>query len=71
MSVPKGAISAESKQDAINQCLRFKQYYPYRYAAIIDTGESWVWCNGKTMSRINRLAKEFPGKVFLISNKEG
>lgn len=62
-------IEATSKQDAINQCSRFLQYFPYRFAAITETDGKYGWCNGKTRARMNTLAKKGIN-VFMITKSK-
>lgn len=61
----KSVFNSPDKKSAIDSCVQFLAYYPYRHAAIVDMGGYWGWCNGKTKARMNNLARQgLP--VFLV-----
>lgn len=54
------SVTIESdKQSAINQCDRFLQYFPYRYAFLVELKDGqFGWVTGKTMARGANLARK-------------
>lgn len=63
----QNVINTPSKADAISQAARFLQYYPYRYAGIVELQSGvFGWFNGKTRATANRLARAGL-KVSLLS----
>ncbi len=65
----RNVINEPSKEAAIAQCDRFLQYFPFRYAGIVDMGSGgWGWLNGKTMSKFNTLARQ--GVTVYMVKKE-
>lgn len=55
-----------TKDDAVKEASRIKQYYPYRIVGVVSKdSEEWEALSGKTMSRFNsRLKKGY--QVVLI-----
>jgi len=50
--------NSPSKEAAIQAAARFLAYYPYRIAGIVQMKSGvWGWTAGKTMARLNRLAR--------------
>lgn len=64
-------INARDKADALAQCSRFLQYFPYRYAFVIEfsSGE-WGYTTGKTLAKGNTLARK-GHKVFRVTLEDG
>jgi len=63
----KNVINSPSRQSAVDSCAQFLSYFPYRHAAIVQMGGGgWGFVTGKTMARINNVARS-GCKVWLVS----
>lgn len=63
----KNVINCRDKEDAINSATRIKAYYPFRHVAIVDMHGQWGYIMGKTMAKLNALARQgFP--VFILKH---
>jgi len=62
----KNVINALDKQDAYNQAVRLKAYYPFRIVGIVDMQGKWGYLSGKTKHKFNALAKQ-GCHVYIIS----
>lgn len=61
----RNVINAKDKQDAYDQAVRFRAYYPFRIVGIVDMHGQWGFLSGKTMAKFKTLAKQgFP--VYIL-----
>ncbi len=55
----QSVINSPSKDEAIKEASNFLEYFPFRYAAIVELKSGhWGWVSGKTMARMNNLVKK-------------
>ncbi len=62
-----GVTNYPSKESALEEAKRFKQYFPYRYVGIVEAKSGgWGVVSGKTKARMNRLSKEGYKVLMLV-----
>lgn len=62
----KNVIQSKDRQEALNDALRFLQYFPYRFAAIVEHEGVWGYMTGNTKAKFNNLARLQGVNVYMV-----